>query len=178
MNKSIVKRCVTSVLVLLASALLPRLVFAQNVADNIRPVGSICLVGQACVGTVAGAMAEASPEASVADSAEPDEAAEDAKVAETAAGSAADTSQVSDGFNAEQKYMGSCLACHSTGAAGAPKVGAGMMSEWEPRLEKGLDAIVSNAINGVNAMPAKGMCFDCSADDIRALVEYMLETSQ
>ena len=63
--------------------------------------------------------------------------------------------QVSDGFNAEQKYMASCFACHSTGAAGAPKVGAGMMSEWEPRLEKGLDAVVANAINGVNAMPAK-----------------------
>ena len=86
--------------------------------------------------------------------------------------------QVSDGFNAEQKYMASCFACHSTGAAGAPKVGAGMMSEWEPRLEKGLDAVVANAVNGVNAMPAKGLCFDCNEDDIRALVEYMLETSQ
>ena len=86
--------------------------------------------------------------------------------------------QVSDGFNAEQKYMASCFACHSTGAAGAPKVGAGMMSDWEPRLEKGLDAVVANAINGVNAMPAKGLCFDCNEDDIRALVEYMLETSQ
>jgi cytochrome c5 len=86
--------------------------------------------------------------------------------------------QVIDGFNAEQKYMASCFACHSTGAAGAPKVGAGMMSEWEPRLEKGLDAVVANAINGVNAMPAKGLCFDCNEDDIRALVEYMLETSQ
>jgi cytochrome c5 len=86
--------------------------------------------------------------------------------------------QVSDGFNAEQKYMASCFACHSTGAAGAPKVGAEMMSEWEPRLEKGLDAVVANAINGVNAMPAKGLCFDCNEDDIRALVEYMLETSQ
>ena len=86
--------------------------------------------------------------------------------------------QVGDGFNAEQKYMASCFACHSTGAAGAPKVGAGMMSEWEPRLEKGLDAVVANAINGVNAMPAKGLCFDCNEDDIRALVEYMLETSQ
>ena len=86
--------------------------------------------------------------------------------------------QVSDGFNAEQKYMASCFACHSTGAAGAPKVGAGMMSEWEPRLEKGLDAVVANAISGVNAMPAKGLCFDCNEDDIRALVEYMLETSQ
>ena len=29
--------------------------------------------------------------------------------------------QLSDGFNAEQKYMASCFACHSTGAAGAPR---------------------------------------------------------
>ena len=44
--------------------------------------------------------------------------------------------QLSEGFNAQQKYMASCFACHSTGAAGAPKVGAGMSAEWEPRLEK------------------------------------------
>ena len=86
--------------------------------------------------------------------------------------------QLSEGFNAEQKYMASCFACHSTGAAGAPKVGAGMASEWEPRLEKGLDAVVANAINGVNTMPAKGLCFDCTDDDLRAIVEYMIESSQ
>lgn len=85
--------------------------------------------------------------------------------------------QVSDGFNAEQKYMASCFACHSTGAAGAPKVGAGMAAEWEPRMEKGLDAVVANAINGINTMPAKGLCFDCNDDDLRAIVEYMIESS-
>ena len=85
--------------------------------------------------------------------------------------------QLSEGFNAEQKYMASCFACHSTGAAGAPKVGAGMSAEWEPRLEKGLDAVVQNAINGVNTMPAKGLCFDCSDEDLRAIVEYMVDTS-
>ena len=85
--------------------------------------------------------------------------------------------QLSEGFNAEQKYMASCFACHSTGAAGAPKVGAGMAVEWEPRLEKGLDTIVQNAINGVNTMPAKGLCFDCSDDDIKAIVEYMIDSS-
>ncbi|MCS5593923.1 MAG: cytochrome c, partial [Porticoccaceae bacterium] len=37
--------------------------------------------------------------------------------------------QLSDGFNPEQKYMASCFACHSTGAAGAPKVGDGMAVE-------------------------------------------------
>ena len=85
--------------------------------------------------------------------------------------------QLSEGFNAQQKYMVSCFACHSTGAAGAPKVGAGMSVEWEPRLEKGLDAAVQNAINGINTMPAKGLCFDCTDEDLRAIVEYMIESS-
>ena len=92
--------------------------------------------------------------------------------------SAIELAQVSEGFNAEQKYMASCFACHSTGAAGAPKVGDGMAAEWEPRLEKGLDAVVANAINGINTMPAKGLCFDCNDDDLRALVEYMIESSK
>lgn len=74
--------------------------------------------------------------------------------------------------------MASCFACHSTGADGAPQVDAGMISEWAPRLEKGLDAVVANAINGANAVPAKCLCFDCNEDDIFALVGYMLETSQ
>jgi len=86
--------------------------------------------------------------------------------------------QLSDGFNPEQKYMASCFACHSTGAAGAPKVGDGMAVEWGPRLEKGLDAMVANTVNGLNTMPAKGLCFDCTDDDLRAIVEYMIETSQ
>jgi cytochrome c5 len=85
--------------------------------------------------------------------------------------------QLSDGFNAEQKYMASCFACHSTGAAGAPKVGPGMAAEWETRLEKGLDSIVENAINGINTMPAKGLCFDCSDDELKAIVGYMIDTS-
>ena len=85
--------------------------------------------------------------------------------------------QLSEGFNAQQKYMASCFACHSTGAAGAPKVGAGMSAEWESRLEKGLDTVVQNAINGINTMPAKGLCFDCTDEDLRAIVEYMIESS-
>lgn len=84
---------------------------------------------------------------------------------------------LTDGFNAEQTYMASCFACHSTGAAGAPKVGEGFAAEWAPRLEKGMDAVVSNAINGVNTMPPKGLCFNCTDEDLRAIIDYMLETS-
>ncbi len=86
--------------------------------------------------------------------------------------------QLSDGFNAETTYMASCFACHSTGAAGAPKVGAGNAAVWETRLEKGLDTVVANAINGINTMPAKGLCFTCTDADLRAVVEYMIESSK
>lgn len=85
---------------------------------------------------------------------------------------------LSDGFNAETTYMASCFACHSTGAAGAPKVGAGNAAEWAPRLEKGMDAVVANSIKGVNAMPPKGLCFTCTDDDLRAVIEYMVAASQ
>ena len=95
----------------------------------------------------------------------------------TSAANETQLAQLTDGFDAQQKYMASCFACHSTGAAGAPKVGAGMSAEWEPRLEKGLDAVVQNAINGINTMPAKGLCFDCTDEDLRAIVEYMIESS-
>ena len=41
-----------------------------------------------------------------------------------------------------------------------------------------MDAVMANVTNGVNAMPAKGMCFDCNDADLRALVDYMVETSK
>lgn len=86
--------------------------------------------------------------------------------------------QLTDGFDAEAKYMASCFACHSTGAAGAPKVGEGNAAEWEPRLEKGMDALMANVINGINTMPPKGLCFDCTDEDLRAIVDFMLASSQ
>ncbi len=165
MNNSLVKRGVFSVLVLLASTLLSHSVSAQNVADNIRPVGSICLAGQACVGTVAGAMNEAS----VADAAEPAieaaaEAAADAAPMEVAAAASE--------FDAAGAYQMSCNACHGTGAAGAPMLGDA--GAWEARMEKGMEALMSNVINGVGAMPARGICMTCSDDDLQAIVNYML----
>ena len=86
--------------------------------------------------------------------------------------------QLTDGFDAEATYMMSCFACHSTGAAGAPKVGPGNADAWAPRVEKGMDAVVANAINGLNTMPPKGLCFTCTDEDLAALVQYMVSSSQ
>jgi len=85
--------------------------------------------------------------------------------------------QLTDGFDAEATYMMSCFACHSTGAAGAPKVGDGNADVWAPRMEKGMEAVVANAINGLNTMPPKGLCFTCTDEDLAAIVTYMVSSS-
>jgi cytochrome c5 len=73
-------------------------------------------------------------------------------------------------------YGAACAACHDTGAAGAPV--KGNASAWEPRIEKGLDTLVTHAINGFNAMPAKGGCSSCSDEEIKLAVEHIIEDSQ
>lgn len=73
----------------------------------------------------------------------------------------------------DQIYNSACLACHSTGVAGAPKVGD--KAAWGPRAKKGIDGLLKNAIHGLNAMPPKGTCADCSDDELKAAIEHMLK---
>ena len=68
-------------------------------------------------------------------------------------------------------YNKSCMVCHASGAAGAPKTGDA--AAWAPRMEKGMEVLVASVNNGMNAMPPKGMCMDCSAEQYQALIEYM-----
>ena len=78
--------------------------------------------------------------------------------------------------SAEDIYSTNCLACHATGAGGAPVMGD--VADWNTRMGKGIDTVYANAINGVGGMPAKGLCLSCSDDDIKATVDYILENSQ
>ncbi|MAP32209.1 MULTISPECIES: c-type cytochrome [Marinobacter] len=73
-------------------------------------------------------------------------------------------------------YDAVCMACHTTGAAGAPKIGD--TAAWAPRIEKGIDTLIDHAINGFNAMPAKGGCSNCPDEEITAAVEHMVEQSK
>jgi len=47
-----------------------------------------------------------------------------------------------------------CAACHQAGVANAPKLGDA--KDWAPRIKTGLDQLVSTAIKGKGAMPARG----------------------
>lgn len=74
------------------------------------------------------------------------------------------------------KFNKSCAVCHATGAANAPKTGD--VAAWEPRMAKGMEALVASVNNGLNAMPPKGMCFDCSDEDYAAMIEYMAKPAE
>ncbi|GAB2488870.1 c-type cytochrome [Comamonas humi] len=53
----------------------------------------------------------------------------------------------------EDVFKAQCAACHSTGAAGAPKFQDA--AAWAPRLKTGLDALVHSALAGKGAMAAQ-----------------------
>ncbi len=65
-----------------------------------------------------------------------------------------------------------CGACHNTGAAGAPKVDD--KAAWAPRVATGTAALYNSALNGKNAMPARGGVPTLSDDEIKAAVDYIL----
>ncbi|MDB5814167.1 MAG: Cytochrome c, class [Rhodocyclales bacterium] len=65
-----------------------------------------------------------------------------------------------------------CSACHATGAAGAPKVGD--KAAWGPRVAQGKDALYHSALNGKNAMPAKGGNPSLSDAEVKAVVDYFI----
>ena len=78
----------------------------------------------------------------------------------------------------EEVYNGACMACHATGAAGAPMLGDA--GAWAPRLDKGMDALYASGVNGVagTSMIARGGCSNCSDDEIYAAVDYMVNNSK
>lgn len=73
--------------------------------------------------------------------------------------------------DAQEIYNQACIACHSSGAAGAPKTGD--VAAWKPRLDKGMDVLLATTKSGIGAMPPKGMCMDCTDDEYIALIKFM-----
>jgi len=78
------------------------------------------------------------------------------------------TANAADGKAIVEK---ACATCHAVGVANAPKTGD--KSAWDARKVKGIDVLLASIKNGLNAMPAGGMCNDCSDDDYKAAIAYM-----
>ena len=68
-----------------------------------------------------------------------------------------------------------CGACHTTGAAGSPKIGD--KAAWAPRIGVGLDVLTKSAIVGKNAMPPKGGAADATELEIARAIVFMTNQS-
>lgn len=83
----------------------------------------------------------------------------------------ASCTSVADDAAINAKYEKSCKLCHDGGLMGAPKTGD--VAAWAPRLAKGNDVLLKNVITGINAMPPKGTCMDCTDEEFQKLIEKM-----
>ncbi|MBB3107892.1 cytochrome c5 [Psychrobacter luti] len=69
-------------------------------------------------------------------------------------------------------YNAVCQTCHASGLLGSPMLGDA--GAWGPRIAKGKDTLYTHAINGFNAMPAKGGA-DIPDEEVQSAVDYMID---
>lgn len=95
---------------------------------------------------------------------------EDCDVIVTAVGGSAD-GEPRDG---KAVYEQVCKTCHATGLLESPKLGDA--GAWAPRIAQGADLLHKHALEGLNAMPAKGGA-DIPDEEVINAVDYMIEQS-
>lgn len=113
-----------------------------DIEARIKPVGEVCLHGDASCGGAAAAGAEVASR------------------------------------SGKEVYDAACMACHMTGAGGAPVTGD--VVAWAERIAKGMDVLHESGVKGVagTGMIAKGGCMSCSDEEVVAAVDYMVAESQ
>ncbi len=117
----------------------------EDIAQRIKPVGEVCVQGQACANAPAPAV-----------------------VAEAGA-----VTTASAGRSGDEIYSKYCTVCHGSGLMNAPKTGDS--ADWQARADAkgGIEGILKTAISGINAMPPKGTCSDCTDDELLGAIKSM-----
>lgn len=76
----------------------------------------------------------------------------------------------------QQVYDYACKTCHDRTTQGAPLPNDDV--EWGMRAIKGMEVLMKHVKEGYRElMPEKGGCRNCSDEELRAGILYMLETS-
>lgn len=96
---------------------------------------------------------------------------QECEMAVVAAASASD-----EPMSGDQVYTNVCAACHGSGILSAPRLGNA--ADWASRTSKGVDTLYDHAINGFNAMPARGGNGSLSDEEVQAAVDHMLASVQ
>ena len=120
----------------------------------------------------AAAPADAAASAPAAEGAAPAEAPKADAAKADDKGAAAPAAGGADG---KKVYEANCQACHGGAVPGVPHVGK--KEDWAPRIKQGKDTLHKHALEGFNAMPAKGGNGSLSDDEVKAAVDYMANQS-
>ncbi|MHB1213958.1 MAG: c-type cytochrome [Thiobacillus sp.] len=75
----------------------------------------------------------------------------------------------------QEVYEAVCIACHGSGALGAPKLEN--KGDWGGRLGQGYDTLVKHAIEGIRMMPPRGGDGDLSDVEVARAVTYMANSA-
>lgn len=68
-------------------------------------------------------------------------------------------------------YEIACKYCHESGVGQSPKLHS--IDDWAPRLMKGMDQLLKSVKHGHNAMPAGGLCPQCSDEELLEAIRFM-----
>lgn len=77
-----------------------------------------------------------------------------------------------EGEEIVQHYCANCHAVNPIIPLGAPRIGHA--ADWEPRIKPGIDSLLQHTDEGLNAMPARGGCFECSDEQLVLAILAML----
>ena len=70
-------------------------------------------------------------------------------------------------------YDDYCSSCHTPGLNGAPRIGDD--EAWASRLVRGRASLLQSTIDGIQpVMPSRGICFDCSDEQLDEAIDYMI----
>lgn len=79
----------------------------------------------------------------------------------------------------QEVYDTACVACHGTGALGAPRFDN--KGDWGPRIAQGFDTLVKHAIEGFTGkngmMPPRGGIADLKDGEVARAVAYMANSA-
>ena len=74
----------------------------------------------------------------------------------------------------EEIYNSKRAGCHASGLMEAPKYAS--LEDWSTRIDLGLEKLTLSAIAGKGGMPPRGTCMDCTDNEIKVTVQYILDS--
>ncbi len=76
----------------------------------------------------------------------------------------------------EEIFRTFCKSCHTSRIIKAPNIGD--REAWKERIDQGSDILLEHVINGYRGMPSRGTCSNCSVEELKKTIKYIVKESR